>query len=60
MRYEEWTEVVGVRFPTRRSNYHGGIKLGEITETVIHVNVGVVAQKLATKPLDFAPDIPRQ
>jgi hypothetical protein len=60
MRYEGWTEVAGVQFPTRRANYHNGIKLGEITETAIYVNVGLVAQKLSTKPPAFAPDIPRQ
>ena len=57
MRYEGWTEVAGVRFPTRRTNYHNGVKAGEITETAIRVNVGLVAQKLATKPADFAPEI---
>src|SRR5690348_5435386 len=60
MRYEGWTEVAGVRFPTRRTNYHNGVKAGEITETAIHVNVGLVAQKLATKPPDFSPEIPRR
>jgi hypothetical protein len=59
MRYEGWTEVAGVWFPTRRANYHNRVKLGEINETAIHVNVGLLAQKLATKPPDFAPDIPR-
>ena len=58
MRYEGWAEVAGVRFPTRRANYHNGIKLGEITETAIHVNVGLVAQKLATKPLPLRPISP--
>ena len=57
MRYEGWTEVAGVRFPTRRTNYHNGVKAGEITETAIRINVGLVAQKLATKPADFAPEI---
>jgi hypothetical protein len=60
MRYEGWTEVAGVRFPTRCTNYHNGVKAGEITETTIHVNVGLVAQELATKPRDFAPEIRRQ
>src|SRR5215831_1593190 len=31
MRYEACTQVAGVRFPTKRANYHNGVKLGEIT-----------------------------
>ncbi len=58
MHYEAWTEVAGVRFPAKRANYHSGLKLGEITEAVIHVNVGLAPQALAAKPPDFAPDIP--
>ena len=59
MRYEAWTEVAGVRFPTKRANYHDGLKLGEITEAAVQVNVGLTSQELATKPPDFVPDIPR-
>jgi hypothetical protein len=58
MRYEAWTEVAGVRFPTKRANYHSGVKLGEINEAVIRVNAGLTPQKLAAKPRDFVPDIP--
>jgi hypothetical protein len=47
MRYEAWTEVAGVRFPTKRANYHSGVKLGEITEAVIRVNIGLTPQQLA-------------
>jgi hypothetical protein len=59
MRYEAWTEVAGVHFPTKRANYHSGVKLGEITEAVIRVNTGLKPQELAAKPPDFAPDVPR-
>jgi hypothetical protein len=59
MRYGGWTEVAGVRFPTQRANYHGGVKLAEETvEEAIRVNVGLSPQELALKPADFAPDIP--
>ena len=59
MRYEGWKEISGVRFPTRRVNYHSGVKRGEVTSEAIHVNAGLRAQDLAAKPADFAPDIPR-
>jgi hypothetical protein len=59
MRYEAWTEVAGVHFPTKRANYHSGVKLGEITDATIRVNIGLKPQELAAKPPDFAPDIPR-
>jgi hypothetical protein len=61
MRYDEWTEVAGVRFPTQRANYHNGVKLAEeTTEEAIRVNAGLTPQKLAVKPADSAPDMPRQ
>ena len=59
MRYEAWIEVAGVRFPSKRANYHGGLKLGEITGAAIHVNTGLKPQDLARKPADFFPDVPR-
>lgn len=59
MRYEAWTEVKGVRFPTKRANYHNGLKLGEITDAVIHVNTGLKPQELSARPPDLAPDVPR-
>jgi hypothetical protein len=59
MRYEEWREISGVRFPTRRVNYQSGVKRGEVTTGDIHVNAGLRAQDLAAKPADAAPDIPR-
>jgi hypothetical protein len=61
MRYGEWTEVAGVRFPTQRTNYHNGVKLAEeTTEEAIRVNAGLTPQELAAKPADFAPDMPRR
>jgi hypothetical protein len=60
MRYEEWREISGVRFPTRRVNYQNGLKRGEVTTGDIHVNAGLLAQDLAAKPADAAPDIPRE
>jgi hypothetical protein len=60
MRYEEWKEVSGVRFPTRRVNYLSGLKRGDVITGTIRVNAGLRPQDLAAKPADFAPDIPRE
>ena len=57
LRYEAWTQVAGVKFSTKRSNYHNGLKLGAITDAVIQVNTGLTPQSLAMKPPNFAPDI---
>jgi hypothetical protein len=57
MRYEEWREISGVRFPIHRVNYLSGKKRGEVTTSDIHVNAGLRPQDLATKPADFAPDL---
>jgi len=57
MRYDEWKEVSGVRFPTHRVNYQSGIKRGEVTTADIRVNGGLRPQDLAAKPADFAPDV---
>ena len=58
MRYEEWKQVSGVRFPTRRVNFLSGVKRGEVTTGDIRVNVGLRPQDLAAKPADFSPEIP--
>jgi hypothetical protein len=60
MRYEGWKEVSGLRFPTHRVNYQSGVKRGEVTTGDIRLNVGLRQQDLATKPADFAPDIPKR
>jgi hypothetical protein len=60
MRYEGWSEVSGIRFPTHRVNYQSGLKRGEVTTGDIHVNTGLRPQDLVAKPADFAPDIPRK
>jgi len=61
MLYLEWTEVAGVRFPTRRANYHSGLKLGEaITEGTIRVNAGLKPGQLAAKPADALPELAPQ
>jgi len=60
MRYEGWTEASGVRFPTRRVNYHSGVKRGEAISESVRVNTGLRPQDLASKPADFTPDIPRR
>jgi hypothetical protein len=57
MRYEEWREVSGVRFPTHRVNSLSGLKRGEVTTSDIRVNVGLRKEDLAVKPADFAPQI---
>jgi hypothetical protein len=59
MRYEAWTTVAGVHFPTRRVNYLSGLKLGEITGSTVRVNVGLTPERLGGKPADFMPDVPR-
>lgn len=59
MRFEEWREISGVRFPTHRVNFLSGVKRGEVTTGDIRINVGLRPQDLAAKPADFAPDIPR-
>jgi hypothetical protein len=38
MRYVEWKEVSGVRFPTHRLNYQSGLKRGEVTTSDIRIN----------------------
>lgn len=60
MRFAEWRDASGVRFPARRLNYHSGVKRGEATTADIRVNAGLRAADLAAKPADFAPDIPRR
>ena len=60
MRYDGWKDVSGVRFPTRRTNFHSGMKRGEVTTEDIRVNAGLRPQELAAKPADFAPDIARR
>jgi hypothetical protein len=59
LRYEAWTTVAGLQFPTMRANYHNGLNLGEITDATIRVNLGFTLEQLASKPPSFAPDIPR-
>lgn len=59
MHYEAWTTVEGIRFPTKRANYHAGLKLGEITDAAIRINVGLTPEQLGRKPADLMPDIPR-
>jgi len=58
MHYDTWTTIAGIRFPTKRANYHNGLKLGEITGASIRVNIGLTLEHLAAKPPDFAPDVP--
>jgi hypothetical protein len=60
MRYDGWKDVSGVRFATRRTSFHSGIRRGEVTTEDIRVNAGLQPQELAAKPADFAPDISRR
>lgn len=57
MRFVEWREVSGVRFPSHRVNYHSGAKRGEAVTKTIAVNSGLRRDDLAAKPGDFAPQI---
>jgi len=59
IRYSGWKPFSDVRFPSRRVNYHSGVKRGEVVTETIHINGGLNAGVLGTKPTDFAPDIPR-
>jgi hypothetical protein len=59
LHYEAWTTVAGVRIPTRRINYLSGLKLGEITDAEIRVNVGLTSAQLAAVPSDFMPEVAR-
>jgi len=59
LRYEAWTDVAGVRFPTKRANYLNGMKLGAITDASIHVNIGLQPQALALRPTNAMPEIPQ-
>ncbi len=58
MRYEQWKDVSGVRFPVHRVNYQSGMKRGEVTTSDIRVNAGLRLQDLEAKPADFKPDLP--
>ena len=58
MRYEAWTQVAGVRFPTKRANYLNGMKLGAITDATIRVNRGLNAKELAAQPANSMPELP--
>lgn len=59
-RYDAWKEISGVRFATHRVKYHSGVKRGEVFTEAIHVNTGLEPDRLAAKPADGAPDIPRR
>ncbi len=59
MRYEDWKEFSGVRFPMRRVNYHSGVKRGSVITEAIRINAGLKRRDLAATPADFAPDIRR-
>jgi len=60
MRYEEWRETSGIRFPTHRVNYLSGLKRGEVITADIHVDGGLQPKDLAAKPADSAPDLGRR
>jgi hypothetical protein len=59
LHYEAWTTVAGIHFPTKRANYHAGLKLGEITDATIRINVGFTPEQLSAKPADFMPEVGR-
>lgn len=60
MRFEGWTTADGIRFPTKRANYHNGLKLGAITDATVRLNRGLTLEQLAAKPANFMPDIPSE
>jgi hypothetical protein len=55
MLFEEWTAVKGVRFPTRRANFHNGARLAEGTTDFLAVNTDLKPAELAVKPADLNP-----
>jgi hypothetical protein len=59
MRLEGWGVFEGIRFPTKRANYHSGAKLAEmVTQGPVRINRGLKPEELAAKPQDFSPIIP--
>jgi hypothetical protein len=60
MRYSGWRLFSGVRFPTRRTNYHSGVRRGELVVEDLRVNAGLRPQDLEAKPADLAPDMRRR
>jgi hypothetical protein len=55
MHLSEWTEVEGIRFPTKKTNHHNGAKLAEGVSEYIRVNQDLKGQDLSAKPTDFHP-----
>ena len=55
MVFEQWESVHGLKFPYRRSNFHFGKKLAEITTEQIRLDSGIKLEDLATKPNDLKP-----
>ena len=59
MRLEEWSVFDGIHLPTKRANYHSGVKLAEeVSQGAIRINGGLRPEELMTKPADFMPVIP--
>ena len=54
----EWMDVRGVRFPARQLNSQKGDGSADIRTQKIAFNTGLIPDELATKPADFAPNIP--
>ncbi|OLB25280.1 MAG: hypothetical protein DMG41_10170 [Acidobacteria bacterium] len=55
MVFEQWESVHGLQFPHRRSNFHFGKKLAEITTEQIRLDTGIKLKDLAIKPTDLNP-----
>lgn len=53
--FEQWAAVHGLQFPLRRSNFHSGRKLAEITTEHLSLDIGIKPQVLGVKPEDFTP-----
>jgi hypothetical protein len=50
-----WKKIDGIRFPSRRWNYHNGIRLADIRTINIKLNRGLKPEVLSRKPYDFKP-----
>ncbi|MBV9767168.1 MAG: hypothetical protein JOZ48_20175 [Acidobacteriaceae bacterium] len=57
---DQWRTTNGVKFPGRIRNFHEGRMLAEIMLEAIHVNVGMQASALSTKPPDLKPVMSKQ
>lgn len=59
-RFEEWTTVQGVRFPSRVIVLHNGVRLADIRTESIDINRGLTCAALAKRPAGDSPEMGRK